>query len=162
MEFWGIYMFLQQEVEVKIKKFKKFYVKLQVVKVEIQDQYDEYICVWQDLEEVQNEQICEFKFKYLIIENFILLEEKNKIMNWFFLDCEEEQWKFQLLVLVGVNNSQMKKWLIFVVGYKRFISQYVWVVMVMGFYFRYRVENIMFLELDVFFLVVFEMEFFYD
>lgn len=40
--------------------------------------------------------------RYLIIENFIPPEEKNKIMNRLFLDCEEEQWKFQPLVPAGV------------------------------------------------------------
>lgn len=39
--------------------------------------------------------------RYLIIENFIPPEEKNKIMNRLFLDCEEEQWKFQPLVPAG-------------------------------------------------------------
>jgi len=39
--------------------------------------------------------------RYLIIENFIPPEEKNKIMNRLFLDCEEEQWKFQPLVPSG-------------------------------------------------------------
>lgn len=40
--------------------------------------------------------------RYLIIENFIPPEEKNKIMNRLFLDCDEEQWKFQPLVAAGV------------------------------------------------------------
>lgn len=40
--------------------------------------------------------------RYLIIENFIPPEEKNKIMNRLFLDCEEEQWKFQPLVPAGL------------------------------------------------------------
>lgn len=40
--------------------------------------------------------------RYLIIENFIPPEEKNKIMNRLVLDCEEEQWKFQPLVPAGV------------------------------------------------------------
>lgn len=39
----GTYMSLQQEVEVKTKKLKKFYARLQVVNAEIQDQHDEYI-----------------------------------------------------------------------------------------------------------------------
>lgn len=31
--------------------------------------------------------------RHLIIENFIPLEEKNKIMNRSFFDEEEDQWK---------------------------------------------------------------------
>ncbi|KAK2499706.1 hypothetical protein MC885_003336 [Smutsia gigantea] len=58
-----IYLSLQQEVEVKTKKLKKLYAKLQVVNVEIQDQH-EYACVEQDLEEAQNERSQELKLKY--------------------------------------------------------------------------------------------------
>lgn len=162
MELRGTYTSLQQEVEVKTKKLKKLYAKLQAVKAEIQDQHDEYIRVRQDLEEAQNEQTRELKLKYLIIENFIPPEEKNKIMNRLFLDCEEEQWKFQPLVPAGINNNQMKKRPTSAVGYKRPISQYARVAMAMGSHPRYRAENIMFLELDVSPPAVFEMEFSHD
>ncbi|KAH0622961.1 hypothetical protein JD844_025915 [Phrynosoma platyrhinos] len=84
---------------------QELYAKLQAVKAEIQDQHDEYIRVRQDLEEAQNEQTRELKLKYLIIENFIPPEEKNKIMNRLYFDCEEDQWKFQPLVL-GLGRSQ--------------------------------------------------------
>ncbi|CAO2604044.1 Kinesin-like protein KIF3C [Lemmus lemmus] len=162
MELRGTYSSLQQEVEIKTKKLKKLYAKLQAVKAEIQDQHEEYIRVRQDLEEAQNEQTRELKLKYLIIENFIPPEEKNKIMNRLFLDCEEEQWKFQPLVPAGVNNSQMKKRPTSAVGYKRPISQYARVAMAMGSHPRYRAENIMFLELDVSPPAIFEMEFSHD
>ncbi|XP_033694805.1 kinesin-like protein KIF3C isoform X2 [Tursiops truncatus] len=140
MELRGTYTSLQQEVEVKTKKLKKLYAKLQAVKAEIQDQHDEYIRVRQDLEEAQNEQTRELKLKYLIIENFIPPEEKNKIMNRLFLDCEEEQWKFQPL-MPGGGNSQMKKRPTSAVGYKRPISQYARVAMAMGSHPRYRVRS---------------------
>lgn len=39
--------------------------------------------------------------RYLIIENFIPPEEKNKIMNRLYFECEEDQWKFQPLVPAG-------------------------------------------------------------
>ncbi|XP_038607224.1 kinesin-like protein KIF3C isoform X1 [Tachyglossus aculeatus] len=159
MELRGTFSSLQQEVEVKTKKLKKLYAKLQAVKAEIQDQHDEYIRVRQDLEEAQNEQTRELKLKYLIIENFIPPEEKNKIMNRLYLDCEEEQWKFQPLVPAGVNNSQMKKRPTSAVGYKRPISQYARVAMAMGSHPRYRAENILFLELDVTPPAVFKVEF---
>ncbi|KGL78762.1 Kinesin-like KIF3C, partial [Tinamus guttatus] len=126
---------------------RELYAKLQAVKAEIQDQHDEYIRVRQDLEEAQNEQTRELKLKYLIIENFIPPEEKNKIMNRLYFDCEEDQWKFQPLVPAGGN--QMKKRPTSAVGYKRPISQYARVAMAMGSHPRYRAENIMFLELDL-------------
>uniref|UniRef100_A0A8B9E0C7 Kinesin-like protein n=1 Tax=Anser cygnoides TaxID=8845 RepID=A0A8B9E0C7_ANSCY len=63
MELRETYTSLQQEVEIKTKKLKKLYAKLQAVKAEIQDQHDEYIRVRQDLEEAQNEQMRELKLK---------------------------------------------------------------------------------------------------
>ncbi|KAM7173604.1 kinesin-like protein KIF3C isoform 1-T1 [Macrochelys suwanniensis] len=158
MELRGTFTSLQQEVELKTKKLKKLYAKLQAVKAEIQDQHDEYIRVRQDLEEAQNEQTRELKLKYLIIENFIPPEEKNKIMNRLYYDCEEDQWKFQPLVPAGGSNNQMKKRPTSAVGYKRPISQYARVAMAMGSHPRYRAENIMFLELDLSPPAVFEFE----
>ncbi|XP_077186860.1 kinesin-like protein KIF3C [Paroedura picta] len=167
MELRETFTSLQQEVEIKTKKLKKLYAKLQAVKAEIQDQHDEYIRVRQDLEEAQNEQTRELKLKYLIIENFIPPEEKNKIMNRLYFDCEEDQWKFQPLVLTGGGgsgsscgngNTQMKKRPTSAVGYKRPISQYARLAMSVGSHPRYRAENIMFLELDVSPPAVFEFE----
>ncbi|NXG56377.1 KIF3C protein, partial [Hemiprocne comata] len=136
----------------------QLYAKLQAVKAEIQDQHDEYIRVRQDLEEAQNEQTRELKLKYLIIENFIPPEEKNKIMNRLYFDGEEDQWKFQPLVPTGGNSNQMKKRPTSAVGYKRPISQYARVAMAMGSHPRYRAENIMFLELDLSPPAIFEFE----
>ncbi|XP_015270648.1 PREDICTED: kinesin-like protein KIF3C [Gekko japonicus] len=158
MELRETFTSLQQEVEIKTKKLKKLYAKLQAVKAEIQDQHDEYIRVRQDLEEAQNEQTRELKLKYLIIENFIPPEEKNKIMNRLYFDCEEDQWKFQPLVSGGSGNTQMKKRPTSAVGYKRPISQYARLAMSVGSHPRYRAENIMFLELDVSPPAVFEFE----
>uniref|UniRef100_H2ZYC9 Kinesin family member 3C n=1 Tax=Latimeria chalumnae TaxID=7897 RepID=H2ZYC9_LATCH len=151
---------LQQEVEMKTKKLKKvtrwgvsakkklasseillilfqLYAKLQSVKAEIQDQHDEYVRVRQDLEQTQNEQTRELKLRYLIIENFIPPEEKNKIMNRLYFDCEEDQWKFQ--PLVPASKKSMKRRPASAVGYKRPISQYARVAMAMGAHPRYRV-----------------------
>ncbi|NXW11002.1 KIF3C protein, partial [Fregetta grallaria] len=95
---------------------------------------------------------------YLIIENFIPPEEKNKIMNRLYFDGEEDQWKFQPLVPTGGNSNQMKKRPTSAVGYKRPISQYARVAMAMGSHPRYRAENIMFLELDLSPPAIFEFE----
>ncbi|XP_069017614.1 kinesin-like protein KIF3C [Embiotoca jacksoni] len=140
---------LQQEVEAKTKKLKKLYAKLQCIKAEIQDVNDEHVRSRQELEQTQNELTRELKFKYLIIENFIPPEEKNKIMNRLTFDPEEDQWKFQPLVPAKSKSSQMKKRPASAVGYKRPISQYARVAIAMGAHSRYRAENIMFLELDV-------------
>ncbi|KAM4595891.1 kinesin-like protein KIF3C [Polymixia lowei] len=140
---------LQQEVEAKTKKLKKLYAKLQCIKAEIQDVNDEHVRSRQELEQSQNELTRELKFKYLIIENFIPPEEKNKIMNRLTFDPEEDQWKFQPLVPAESKFSQMKKRPASAVGYKRPISQYARVAIAMGAHSRYRAENIMFLELDI-------------
>ncbi|CAG5928389.1 unnamed protein product [Menidia menidia] len=140
---------LQQEVEAKTKKLKKLYNKLQTIKGEIKDVNDEHVRNRQELEQTQNELTRELKFKYLIIENFIPPEEKNKIMNRLTFDQEEDQWKYQPLVPAESKSSQMKKRPTSAVGYKRPISQYARVAIAMGAHSRYRAENIMFLELDV-------------
>ncbi|XP_026174565.1 kinesin-like protein KIF3C [Mastacembelus armatus] len=140
---------LQQEVEAKTKKLKKLYAKLQCIKAEIRDVNDDHVTSRQELEQTQNELTRELKFKYLIIENFIPPEEKNKIMNRLTFDPEEDQWKFQPLVPAESKSLQMKKRPTSAVGYKRPISQYARVAIAMGTHSRYRAENIMFLELDM-------------
>ncbi|KAK5611754.1 Kinesin-like protein kif3c [Crenichthys baileyi] len=140
---------LQQEVEAKTKKLKKLYAKLQCIKAEMKDVNDEHVRSRQELEQTQNELTRELKFKYLIIENFIPPEEKNKIMNRLMFDPEEDQWKFKPLVPNKGKSSQMKKRPTSAVGYKRPISQYARVALSMGAHSRYRAENIMLLELDM-------------
>uniref|UniRef100_A0A3B5QZS1 Kinesin-like protein n=1 Tax=Xiphophorus maculatus TaxID=8083 RepID=A0A3B5QZS1_XIPMA len=128
---------LQQEVEAKTKKLKKLYAKLQCTKAEIKDVNDEHVRSRQELEQTQNELTRELKFKYLIIENFIPPEEKNKIMNRLMFDPDEDEWKFKNITR---KSSQMKKRPASAVGYKRPISQYARVALSMGTRSRYRVE----------------------
>uniref|UniRef100_A0A673G0P7 Kinesin-like protein n=1 Tax=Sinocyclocheilus rhinocerous TaxID=307959 RepID=A0A673G0P7_9TELE len=149
---------LQQEVEAKTKKLKKLYAKLQSLKADIQDVNDEHVRSRQELEQTQNELTRELKFKYLIIENFIPPEEKNKIMNRLQFDAEEDQWKFQPLVPAENKFTQMKRRPTSAVGYKRPISQFARVAMAMGAHSRYRAENIMVLELDMTPPVVFQLD----
>lgn len=149
---------LQQEVEAKTKKLKKLYAKLQSLKADIQDVNDEHVRSRQELEQTQNELTRELKFKYLIIENFIPPEEKNKIMNRLQFDAEEDQWKFQPLVPSENKFTQMKRRPASAVGYKRPISQYARVAIEMGAHSRYRAENIMVLELDMTPPVVFQLD----
>uniref|UniRef100_A0A3B5B829 Kinesin-like protein n=1 Tax=Stegastes partitus TaxID=144197 RepID=A0A3B5B829_9TELE len=86
---------LQQEVELKTKKLKRLYGKLQLLKGEMRDIIDEHVTTRQELEQTQNELTRELKYKYLLIENFIPPEEKNKIMNRLHFDSEEDQWRLQ-------------------------------------------------------------------
>uniref|UniRef100_A0A1A8KZF0 Kinesin-like protein n=1 Tax=Nothobranchius pienaari TaxID=704102 RepID=A0A1A8KZF0_9TELE len=94
------YSSLQQEVDIKTKKLKKLFSKLQAVKAEIQDIQEEHIKERQDLEQTQNELTRELKLKYLIIENFIPLEEKNKVLNRAFFDDDDECWKLKAITRI--------------------------------------------------------------
>uniref|UniRef100_A0A3Q3APD7 Kinesin-like protein n=1 Tax=Kryptolebias marmoratus TaxID=37003 RepID=A0A3Q3APD7_KRYMA len=94
---------LQQELEHKTKKLKRVrwsYLKLFAVKIEdlMNDIIDEHVISRQELEETQDELTRELKYKYLLIENFIPPEEKNKIMNRLHFDGEEDQWRLQPVI----------------------------------------------------------------
>lgn len=86
------YTSLQQEVDIKTKKLRKLFAKLQSVKTEIQDLQEEHSKERRDLEQTQNELTKELKLKYLIIENFIPPEEKVKILSRVVYDDDEDQW----------------------------------------------------------------------
>ncbi|XP_021429516.2 kinesin-like protein KIF3B [Oncorhynchus mykiss] len=141
---------LQQEVDLKTKKLKRLYAKLQLVKAEIGDVIDEHVVTRQELEQTQNELTRELKFKYLLIENFIPPEEKNKIMNRLHFDSEEDQWRFRSSVTSESKSAyQVTRRPTSVVGYKRPISQYAQMAVTTGAQSRYRAENVMLLELDM-------------
>ncbi|XP_067904464.1 kinesin-like protein KIF3B isoform X2 [Heterodontus francisci] len=142
------YSSLQQEVDVKTKKLKKLFAKLQAVKAEIHDLQEEHIKERQELEQTQNELTRELKLKHLVIENFIPLEEKNKIMNRAYFDEEEDQWKTQPITRIE-GNQQMMKRPVSAIGYKRPLSSYAKMALISRSDPRYRAENILLLELDM-------------
>ncbi|XP_028905217.1 kinesin-like protein KIF3B [Ornithorhynchus anatinus] len=141
------YSSLQQEVDIKTKKLKKLFSKLQAVKVEIHDLQEAHIKERQELEQTQNELTRELKLKHLIIENFIPLEEKSKIMNRSYFDEEEDQWK--LHPITRLDNQQMMRRPVSAVGSKRPLSQHAKTSMMTCAEARYRAENIVLLELDM-------------
>ncbi|XP_047466194.1 kinesin-like protein KIF3B [Mugil cephalus] len=142
---------LQQEVEHKTKKLKRLYAKVQLLKGEMKDIIDEHVTTRQELEQTQTELTRELKYKYLLIENFIPPEEKNKIMNRLHFDSEEDQWRLQPVLPSVSAPTQVKRRPLSAVGYKRPISQYAQmaVATATGAPSRYQAENIMLLELDM-------------
>lgn len=142
------YSSLQQEVDIKTKKLKKLFAKLQAVKAEIHDVQEAHIVERQELEQTQNELTRDLKLKHLIIENFIPMLEKNKIMNRTFLDEEDDHWKLRPITRLE-DDQQMMTRPVSAVGYRRPLSQHARTAMMMRPDVRYRAENILLLELDL-------------
>uniref|UniRef100_A0A673Z2A7 Kinesin-like protein n=1 Tax=Salmo trutta TaxID=8032 RepID=A0A673Z2A7_SALTR len=139
------YSSLQQEVDIKTKKLKKLFAKLQAVKTEIHEVQELHSKERQELEQTQNELTRELKLKHLIIENFIPMEEKNKIVNRALLDEEDDQ----EYVNTYRFDQQMMTRPVSAVGYRRPLSQHARTSMVMKADVRYKAENILMLEMDL-------------
>ncbi|XP_030211624.1 kinesin family member 3Cb [Gadus morhua] len=142
---------MQHEVELKTRKLRKLYAKLQMVRLEMCDVIEEHVLTRQELEQTQNELTRELKYKFMLIENFIPPEEKNKMMSRVYFDGEEEQWRFQPILASDRTPTAVKRRPTSVVGYKRPISQYAQmaVATATGAPSRYQAENILLLELDM-------------
>ncbi|KAJ8360924.1 hypothetical protein SKAU_G00174490 [Synaphobranchus kaupii] len=141
------YSSLQQEVDIKTKKLKKLFAKLQAVKSEIQDVQDDHVKQRQDLEQTQNELTRELKLKQLIIENFIPMEEKNKIANRAFFDDEDDGWKLRPIARIKEAQQMMAR-PVSAVGYRRPLSEHARMAMRLRPDARYRADNILQLQQD--------------
>ncbi|XP_054651557.1 kinesin-like protein KIF3C [Dunckerocampus dactyliophorus] len=142
---------LQQEVELKTKKLRRLYAKLQLVWAEMRDIIDEHVTTRQELEQTQNELTRELKYKSLLIENFVPPDEKKKMVSRLQFDAEEDQWRLTSAVPSESASTRVRRRPLSTVGYKRPISQYaqVAVATATGTPSRYQAENIMLLELDL-------------
>lgn len=141
------YVSLQQEVEVKTKKLKKLFAKLQAAKQEIQDLQEEHVKERQELEQTQNELTRELKLKMLIIENFIPPEDKTKIQNRAVYEEDEDSW--MLKPLANKNSQTMAKRPKSACGNRRPVSEYARMASAMGGNPRFKGENILMVELDM-------------
>ena len=100
---------LRQEVELKKRKLKKLFFKLQLVKSEIKDAEEANVTDSQDLEEYQYDLMKELKFKYLVIENFVPFEEKNKLLWRIEYDDELEDWRFKSVDLIDSKSARKQE-----------------------------------------------------
>ncbi|KAK6303947.1 hypothetical protein J4Q44_G00264010 [Coregonus suidteri] len=142
------YSSLQQEVDIKTKKLKKLFAKLQAVKNEIHEVQELHIKDRQELEQTQNELTRDLKLKHLVIENFIPMEEKNKIVNRAFIEEEDDNWKMRPITRIE-DDQQMMTRPVSAVGYRRPLSQHARTSMVMRADVRYKAENILMLGMDL-------------
>jgi kinesin family protein 3/17 len=83
---------LQEEVDVKTKKLEKLVSKIQEVKDEINDTKDEFRLEKEDLLDTIRELSRELALKTTITENFIPLEEQQKLEKLVVFDEEKEDW----------------------------------------------------------------------
>ncbi|XP_077403217.1 kinesin-like protein KIF3B [Vanacampus margaritifer] len=142
------YSSLQQEVDIKTKKLKKLFAKLQAVKAEIQDIQEAHINERQELEQTQNELTRDLKLKHLIIEDFIPFQEKNKIVNRAFFDDEDEYWKMRPITHIEDDHQMMSRPQS-AIGFRRPLCNHARVAMKDGPDLRYKAENILLLGMDM-------------
>ena len=140
------YTNLQQEVDAKTKKLRKYYAKLQVLKQDLDDVTNEYNRDRRELEQTQHELIKELKLKYLILDNFIPVEEKHKILSRVKFDEDEDCWVMKEPKPSCVENIKRP---VSVPGLRRPITEYARTALAMGKGHRYAGENILNLELDM-------------
>lgn len=148
LELRDTYSSLQQEVEIKTKKLKKLFAKLQAVKSDIQDLQEEHVRERQELEQTQDELMRELKLKVLIIDNFIPPEEKTKIIQRAEFDEEGDQWMLRPLAKTE-GPQQMAKRPVSAVGNRRPVTDYAKMAAQMGGNPRYKAENVLQVELDM-------------
>ncbi|XP_076168679.1 kinesin-like protein 68D [Ptiloglossa arizonensis] len=140
------YTNLQQEVDVKSRKLRKCFTKLQVLKQELEDVNNDFNRDRRDLEQTQHELMKELKLKYLIIENFIPEEEKNKILSRIHLDEEEDCWIIKDPEPSSIDSIKRPT---SIPGARRPVSEYARIALAMGKGCRYAGENILNLDLDM-------------
>ncbi|XP_033752540.1 kinesin-II 95 kDa subunit-like [Pecten maximus] len=147
VEMQDTYNSMQHEVEIKTKKLKKLFAKLQSTKAEIMDLQEEHSKERQELEQTQMELTRDLKLKMLIIENFIPVEDKTKVMSRAVYDEDEDMWK--LKPLANKNTQTMAKRPTSALGNRRPVSEYARVAAAMGGNPRFKGENILMVELDM-------------
>ncbi|CAH8438256.1 unnamed protein product [Schistosoma turkestanicum] len=88
---------LKQEVEVNTRKLKKLFGKLQEIKKKTSNMQEEHTVVRQEHEKIQDQLTRDIKLQLLILENFIPIEEKEKLEKRIYFDEENENWQLKPL-----------------------------------------------------------------
>ncbi|KAJ3321704.1 Kinesin-like protein kif3b [Boothiomyces sp. JEL0866] len=139
---------LQEEVEVKTKKLKKLWSKLQEVKEEINDIKDEFRIEKEDLLDTIRELSRELELKITITENFIPEEEQRKLEKQTVYNEEKDDWALRKIITRGREKKLERPQSISAL--KRPVCQYVKLVLGMGdINPRYRGDNIATLQLEL-------------
>lgn len=89
----GNFQNLQQEVDLKTKKLRRLYAKLQYIKQDIIDNTEDFNKERRDLEDTQSALIRDLKLKRLVIDNFMPVEQFNKVLASMRYDEYEDTWK---------------------------------------------------------------------
>lgn len=97
------YASLQDEVDIKSKKLKKLWTKLQAAKSEIDDLQDEFRNEKEDLLDTIRELSRELALKVTIMENFIPKDERGKIERRAMYDEERDDWKLAKLTSINLD-----------------------------------------------------------
>ncbi|XP_076450094.1 kinesin-like protein KIF3B [Babylonia areolata] len=141
------YISLQQEVDVKTKKLKKLFNKLQSTKAEVQDVQEEHTKERQEMEQTLMDLTRELKLKQVIVANFISPEDRNKVMGRAVFNEEEEAWT--LRTLGNKDNRTMMTRPISALGSKRPRSRFACRADPKGTNPRFKGENILTVKLDM-------------
>uniref|UniRef100_A0A6P7F9C4 Kinesin-like protein n=1 Tax=Diabrotica virgifera virgifera TaxID=50390 RepID=A0A6P7F9C4_DIAVI len=87
-----VFASLQQQVDFKKDKIKRFNNKLQSIRQEIRDNHEVYIKDRQEIEEANDEAGLNLRKWFLIIDNFVPTEERSRLTNLAQFDENIDNW----------------------------------------------------------------------
>lgn len=144
MELRQVFVNLQQEVDFKREKLKRIHAKLQSVRQEVRDNYSDYLRDRQDIAEANDDAAMQLRQKFLIIDNFVPLEERSRLLNLSQFDENSDNWVLKK-ERRWFNPSNRPK----AHEYRRPITEYTLSHAVPSTGLRYRAENVLDLKLDM-------------